>query len=356
MAYPYSFIENIINENQCIGDSLPTINNNYVNLDTGLAAVSTTNIDLTNKYNSLVDVALSGILTFTDLTATNIFIANNGSLIGTTSATSIGIGSLSARTFTLVHDPANDGVDPILDIGETLTGSFSGFRIRYEEPTNRLIGSGRTGTTILTSFMINTATGQIGISGLPAAGQALTVNGSLSASAITSQALTVVGNISATGVISSQFGIPVSVAVPIDFRVAATTIYPIFTVPANRIFTSNGLLGFVIERSEAAVGTTVATLTASGAPTVRLSASNNATLVNVLSVSPGGTTPYSGTTNLNAPLSAGYYWYKGNQPGSISNLNSFARGGDTVVLFFEAQGYTAYTSLTGRAIVSGTIY
>jgi hypothetical protein len=118
----------------------------------------------------------------TSLTGTSILITDGGTLIGATSSTSIGIGSLSARTFNLVHDPANDGVDPIFDIGETLTGSFSGFRIRYEEPTNRLIGSGRTGTTVLTSFIITTNTGQVGISGLPAPGQALTVSGNISAS------------------------------------------------------------------------------------------------------------------------------------------------------------------------------
>jgi hypothetical protein len=113
-----------------------------------------------------------------NLTSDNITVST---LVGTTSATSIGIGSLSARSFTLVHDPANDGIDPIFDIGETLIGSFSGFRIRYEEPTNRLVGSSRTGTTILTSFMINTATGQIGISGFPVSSHALTVYGSMSA-------------------------------------------------------------------------------------------------------------------------------------------------------------------------------
>lgn len=131
--------------------------------------VSSSNVTATNS-------------TLTNLTATRILLTDTGTLLGATSATSIGIGSLSARTFALVHDPANDGVDPILDIGETLTGSFSGFRVRYEEPTNRLIGSSRTGTTILTSFMIDTATGQVGISGLPASGQALTVVGNVSAS------------------------------------------------------------------------------------------------------------------------------------------------------------------------------
>jgi len=116
------------------------------------------------------------------LTATDITLSNNSTILGATSATSVGIGSLSARTFSLVHEPANDGVDPIIDIGETLAGSFFGFRIRYEEPTNRLVGSSRTGTTILTSFMITTNTGQVSISGLPAPSQALTVFGNISAS------------------------------------------------------------------------------------------------------------------------------------------------------------------------------
>lgn len=174
---------------------------------------STGDVDIQGNVNVTGNMALSGILnvgnsinvptitvtdatttraTVTDLTATNLLatgatitnitLSDNGTLLGTTSATSIGIGSLSARALSLIHEPANDGVDPIFDIGETSTGSFSGFRVRYEEPTNRFIGSSRTGTTILTSFMITTNTGQVGISGLPAPGQALTVVGNVSAS------------------------------------------------------------------------------------------------------------------------------------------------------------------------------
>lgn len=138
-------------------------------------------VDITQYEMSGFNVQGNASITGT-VSALNIILTDNGTLLGATSATSIGAGSLSARTFSLIHEPANDGVDPILDIGETQTGSFSGFRIRYEEPTNRLIGSSRTGTTVLTSFIITTNTGQVGISGLPAPGQALTVSGNISAS------------------------------------------------------------------------------------------------------------------------------------------------------------------------------
>jgi hypothetical protein len=119
--------------------------------------------------------------TISQVTTPTITLLDTGSFIGATSGTSINIGALSARTLDLIHSPANDGVDPIFNIGETGTAGFSGFRIRYEEPTNRLIGLSRTGTTTLTSFIIDVATGQVGISGLPAPGQALTVNGNISA-------------------------------------------------------------------------------------------------------------------------------------------------------------------------------
>lgn len=174
--------------------NLSGVNGRFDNLFvTSLTALTSilqiTDIQLyeTSGFNVNGSVNVTGTLTasntiLTNLTASNIVLPDNGTLLGATSATSINIGTLSARTFSLIHEPANDGVDPILDIGETQTGSFSGFRIRYEEPTNRLIGSSRTGTTVLTSFMIDTTTGQVGVSGLPAPGQALTVAGNVSAS------------------------------------------------------------------------------------------------------------------------------------------------------------------------------
>lgn len=57
---PYSFIQNTINENLCMGDTLPTINTNYVNLDTGLATLSAQHVALKTKYNTLVRT-LTGI-------------------------------------------------------------------------------------------------------------------------------------------------------------------------------------------------------------------------------------------------------------------------------------------------------
>lgn len=161
-----------------------TINNLLV---TNLTAISSTLniVDITqyelSGFNILGNANITGNTNVTGtVSALNYIISDNGTLVGNTSGTSIGIGSLSARTFALVHEPALDGVDPVFDIGETVTGSFSGFRIRYDELTNRLLGLSRTDTTVLTSFVIDTTTGQVGISGLPTSGQALTVNGNLS--------------------------------------------------------------------------------------------------------------------------------------------------------------------------------
>lgn len=58
---PYSFIVGPVNENDCMGDTLvSTINPNFLNIDTGLAAASAENITLKAKYNTLVR-SLTGI-------------------------------------------------------------------------------------------------------------------------------------------------------------------------------------------------------------------------------------------------------------------------------------------------------
>jgi len=50
----------VISENEYIGDSLVTINTNYANLDTSLLSVSTENIVLKARYNTLIQ-NLSGL-------------------------------------------------------------------------------------------------------------------------------------------------------------------------------------------------------------------------------------------------------------------------------------------------------
>lgn len=50
---PY-YIQNTIQESECIGDSLTVINNNYVNLDTALATTSAQNLTLKAAFNTLV--------------------------------------------------------------------------------------------------------------------------------------------------------------------------------------------------------------------------------------------------------------------------------------------------------------
>jgi len=87
----------------------------------GLTASSFAELTATNIQN----VNLTAVnATLTNTTITNIAIPNNGTIIGSSSATFINIGALSARTFDLIHSPANDSVDPIFNIGETDTLGF----------------------------------------------------------------------------------------------------------------------------------------------------------------------------------------------------------------------------------------
>lgn len=134
----------------------------------GVTTLTSVAIDIRTGQTGIFGLPLSGQA---------LTVAGNLSALGTVTAD-----ALSAREINLVHFPANDGIDPMFNIGETDTAGFSGIRVRYEEPSNRLIVSSRTGTTVLTSAIINVQTGQVGISGLPALGQALTITGNVSAS------------------------------------------------------------------------------------------------------------------------------------------------------------------------------
>lgn len=61
----YTFLNpltNPIDENLCIGDTLPTFNNNYSILDTSLAAASAQNTLLKNQLNTLIQT-LTGFAT-----------------------------------------------------------------------------------------------------------------------------------------------------------------------------------------------------------------------------------------------------------------------------------------------------
>lgn len=172
--------------------ALSTINGSFNNLVvTNLTALSTT--------VNVIDIRISEVSGFRATgnveVLGNVNVTNNINLTGnlvaagisstTLTAVTIGTNSLSARVFNLTHEPPNDGIDPILDIGETATEGFSGIRVRYEENTNRLLVQAVSPTLVINSVIIDRATGQVGISAVP------------------NQALTVAGNISATGAIKS---------------------------------------------------------------------------------------------------------------------------------------------------------
>jgi hypothetical protein len=89
--------------------------------------------------------------------------------------------SLSARYLGLVHNPANDGIDPSIRIGETDTSGFSGVFISYAESTNVFgLSSLFSPGPAVGSLSINRF-GNVGVKTSDTA-NALTVNGAISAS------------------------------------------------------------------------------------------------------------------------------------------------------------------------------
>lgn len=150
------------------------VNNLFVNSLTALSATINV-IDIT--VYELSGFRATGNLLVDGTTTTNI--------LSSTSATSQ---SLSSRFINLEHSVPNDGVNPVLFIGErgdgsggTVVGSLTGFNTTYNEAANSLIVSTQFGAvTPLTAVTIN-STGNVGI-GTDRPGNRLTVVGDVSAS------------------------------------------------------------------------------------------------------------------------------------------------------------------------------
>jgi hypothetical protein len=89
--------------------------------------------------------------------------------------------SLSGRYLGLVHNPANDGIDPSIRLGETGSAGFSGVFISYNESTNMFgLSSLFSPSPAVGALSINHF-GNIGVKTNDVA-NALTVNGAISAS------------------------------------------------------------------------------------------------------------------------------------------------------------------------------
>lgn len=145
--------------------------------------------------NSVAAQTLSANETITaqNVIAGSTVVAQNLSAVSTTTSQilSAGVGvrtpALSSRSINLEHSVPNDGVNPVLFIGErgdgtggTVIGSLSGFNIVYNEPSNNLFLSTQFGSvTPLTAVSI-ASNGNVGI-GATIPNQALTVSGSVSA-------------------------------------------------------------------------------------------------------------------------------------------------------------------------------
>jgi hypothetical protein len=150
------------------------VNNLFVNNLTALSATINV-IDIT--VYELSGFRATGNLLVDGTTTTNI--------LSSTSATSQ---SLSSRFINLEHSVPNDGVNPVLFIGErgdgsggTIVGSLTGFNTTYNEAANSLIVSTQFGAVApLTAVSIN-STCNVGI-GTDRPGNRLTVVGDVSAS------------------------------------------------------------------------------------------------------------------------------------------------------------------------------
>jgi hypothetical protein len=145
--------------------------NNRLNISTQFGTVTSTAVTITSSCN----VGIGTQVPNQTLT-----------VVGTTSSTNIATVSLSSRFINLEHSTPNDGINPVLFIGErgdgiggTVAGSLSGFNTTYEEANNRLNISTQFGTVTSTAVTI-TSSGNIGI-GTTAPNFKLTVVGDISA-------------------------------------------------------------------------------------------------------------------------------------------------------------------------------
>lgn len=173
---------------------LQSVSSNFVNLTATNAVINNGNVN--NLFvNSLT--ALSATINVVDITVYELsgFRATGNLLVDGTvtaralSSTTTTTSNISSRFINLEHSVPNDGINPILFIGErgdgsggTVAGSLSGFNVTYNELGNDLIVSTQFGSvTPITAVDIN-SNGFVGINCNP--NQALTVNGNISATGL----------------------------------------------------------------------------------------------------------------------------------------------------------------------------
>jgi hypothetical protein len=157
----------------------------------GLISLSSTPYQaVVGKYNNPNNNALFVVgAGASDTNRVNVLEVNNNNLTvaGNISANgSLNIVSLSSRFLDLVHLPANDGVNPVLRIGEydTTNGNqgFSGMYISYNESSNVFGISAQFAPSAGVPAVSIDRNGNVGI-GTDAPNTKLTVAGSISASA-----------------------------------------------------------------------------------------------------------------------------------------------------------------------------
>ena len=141
-----------------------------------------------NGNNTLTLNYQSGVFINSNASVAQTLSANNGSFTGNISANNVGTQALSSRFINLEHTIPNDGINPVLFIGErgdgsggTVVGSLTGFNTTYNETANRLVISTQFGAVAPLTAVSIESTGNVGI-GTDRPGNRLTVVGDVSAS------------------------------------------------------------------------------------------------------------------------------------------------------------------------------
>jgi hypothetical protein len=163
--------------------TLSVTNGFITNLSTDKLSADNVFINILSANNTFI-TKLTALTAEFDVINKNISVNGNinvtGTVVGTVSSLVITANSLSAQEINLINTPANNATGPMISIGQTESSSFSGIRATYDEPTNKLFITSNVDTTSLTSVVIDTQNGNIGVAGAPTSQNVLTVTGNLS--------------------------------------------------------------------------------------------------------------------------------------------------------------------------------
>jgi hypothetical protein len=169
-------------------NSIQAVSGNFTNLSAINGNVNNLFVNNLTALSATINVIDITVYELSGFRATGNLLIDGITTTNTLSAVSTTTQNFSSRFINLEHSTPNDGVNPVLFIGErgdgsggTVTGSLTGYNVTYSETANRLLISTQLGAVApLTAVSID-STGNVGI-GTDRPGSNLTVVGNISSS------------------------------------------------------------------------------------------------------------------------------------------------------------------------------